>query len=52
MRIMPYLGSVVKLSIVRGRTSINWPSSTTVMKCGMFKNLRCGVGGNEVLEMA
>jgi hypothetical protein len=26
IRIIPYLGSVVKLSIVRGRTSINWPS--------------------------
>jgi hypothetical protein len=28
IRIMPYLGSVVKLSMVRGRTSINWPSNS------------------------
>jgi hypothetical protein len=28
IRIKPYLGSVVKLSIVRRRTSINWPSNS------------------------
>jgi hypothetical protein len=28
IRISPYLGSVVKLSIFRGRTCINWPSNS------------------------
>jgi hypothetical protein len=28
IRVIPYLGSVVKLSIVRGRTSITWPSNS------------------------
>jgi hypothetical protein len=30
IRIIPYLGSVVKLSIIRGRISINWPSNSRV----------------------